>query len=646
MHPWRIPTFLLLTFTCLAGFAQTDTVNIKEVVIQSGKLSSYALDATRVIQIISREQIQNLPAQNLNDLLAYAINADVRKRGADEVQADVSIRGGSLEQTLVLLNGVRVNGPQTGHHNLDLPVELSQVERIEILQGSGARTYGANAFCGIINIITNVPNKNYIKLSAATGMYHQYSGVVSAGLATNKTSHFLSLSAKSCSGYTKNTDYTVLKGFYSGSYLAKFGTFSLQAGYADKAFGANSFYSAKYPDQFEHTKTGFSSLQFNSSGSVKVTPQIYWRRHHDRFELFRENAPTWYKTHNYHLTDVVGSMANVQFNTIAGKTLIKAEYFFEKIISNVLGTPLADTLHDVMDKTGYFTKIGKRNNISLSAEQAYSTSKFTIALGFLVNYNDAFQFNYCPGMDAAYSFKPWAKWYISANKSFRLPTFTDLYYHGPTNQGNANLVPEIAYTVETGLKFSFKGVYAHISGFYRYGKNLIDWVKPPDSLVWQSANVTKLQTLGIESALTVNFAEYKCKHNPITSIQVAYAYLTSTKNSGDYVSYYLMDYLKHKLTLGVNARIYKKIGMNVAFSYNNRNGTYTNFADGRETNYKEFTTFDAKVFWRPTHFDIYVNCNNLFDTHYYDYGNIEMPGRWISGGISYQFNFSKKQPAK
>ncbi len=642
----RILPFLLFTLTAMQGLAQTDTVYIDEVVIQSGKLSSYYMDATRIVQIITREQIQNLPAQNLNDLLEYAINADVRKRGADEVQADVSIRGGSLEQTLVLLNGVRVNDPQTGHHNLDIPVDLSQVERIEILEGAGARLYGANAFCGIINIITNVPDKSFLKLTMATGMYDQYEGDITGGFATKKTSNFISLSGKTCSGYTKNTDYSVMKGFYSGSFNTSAGSYSIQAGYADKAFGANSFYTPKYPDQFEHTKTIFSSVQFTSSGKVKVTPQIYWRRHHDRFELFREDAPAWYKTHNYHLTDVLGSSVNVQFNSILGKTGIKAEYFLEKINSNVLGTPLNDTISDVMDKSGYFTKMGKRNNVSLAIEHAYSIPKFSFSVGLLANYNDAFKFDICPGLDAAYNIMHWVKWYVSANKSFRLPTFTDLYYQGPTNRGNANLVPEIAYTAETGFKFLFKGMFAHISGFYRYGKDIIDWVKQPDSVVWQSANLTKLQTWGVETAFNINFDHYHFKYTPISSIDIAYSYMNSTKNSGDYISYYVMDYLKHKFTLGINVKIYKKIGMNMVLACNDRNGSYTNFANGKETSYGSYTTFDAKLFWRPRNFDIYLNCSNLFDTRYYDFGNIEMPGRWISGGIRYTFDFSKKQHKK
>ena len=183
------------------------------------------------------------------------------------------------------------------------------------------------------------------------------------------------------------------KAYYSGNVKTSGGNFELQAGYADKAFGANSFYSAKYPDQFEHTKTGFGSLKFTSFGKVKISPLVYWRRHHDRFELFRDEAPAWYKTHNYHLTDVIGSSVNARFNSKLGKSAVKAEYFFEKINSNVLGNALNDTLNDVMDPSGYFTKSAHRNNISLSFEHAYTAGKFAVSAGMLANYNEVYHFN-------------------------------------------------------------------------------------------------------------------------------------------------------------------------------------------------------------------------------------------------------------
>ncbi len=632
---------LLLAFLCFGAYCQKDTIYIDEVVISSGRLSSLNPEGIRQIQIITREEIDKLPVNNLNDLLEYMTNTDLRKRGADEVQSDVSIRGGSFEQTLILLNGIRMNNPQTGHHNLDIPVELSQVERIEILQGPGARLLGAGTFSGVINIVTAGYKKNHLKLSATGGMFGLYEGAISAAIVSKKTSNFISVSGKNCSGYVKNTDYHIVKAFYCGNYNFNFGNFEFQAGYADKGFGANSFYSAKYPDQYEQTKTGFTSLKYSTGKKINFSVAAYWNRHHDRFELFRNETPAWYKTHNYHLTDVSGAVATLQLHPKIGTTAFRAEYYHEQINSNVLGDKTFDIITDAMDKDGFFIRGAARNNISLSAGQSVNVKKVCISLGVLANYNDKFYFEFCPGLDLSLEIIPTLSWYVAANKSFRMPTFTDLYYKGPTNRANPDLKPEKAYTFESGFKWINKGINANLTGFYRYGKNIIDWVKSPDSTIWLSANLTQLNTWGAEFSFNVDFAAYKIKNNPIKSIKIAYSYINSDKKSGDMVSYYVLDYLKHKLVLDINATIYKKTGISLVFNVSDRNGTFTDFASGNEKEYRPYTVMDAKVYWRPLNFDIYLACNNILDAKYYDFGNIRMPGIWLSGGITYTFNFNK-----
>ena len=181
-----------------------------------------------------------------------------------------------------------------------------------------------------------------------------------------------------------------------------------------------------------------------------------------------------------------------------------------------------------------------------------------------------------------------------------------------------------------------------MSGFYRIGENIIDWVKQPDSVKWESANITELQTWGFESSAGFTIEKLHWTVFPLLSINASYSYLNSTKNSGSFLSYYVMDYLKHKLTICENVILYKKIGGTIEFSYNFRNGSYIDFKDGLEKKYKSYNTTDVKVFWRPLNFDIYISCNNFFNQRYIDFGNIEMPGIWVFGGVNYKFDFSKK----
>jgi len=111
--------------------------------------------------------------------------------------------------------------------------------------------------------------------------------------------------------------------------------------------------------------------------------------------------------------------------------------------------------------------------------------------------------------------------------------------------------------------------------YHRLGKN-------PDSLKWESANITELKTWGIESSVNINFDELLKIQIPVKSVDIAYLYMNSSKASGEYVSYYVMDYLKHKFTLGINSTIYKKTGFSMVFGYSDRNGSYTDYSDGKE----------------------------------------------------------------
>ena len=123
--------------------------NLDEVIVSANRAQTEG-NITNV-QIISLEEIENAPVQTIEDLLEYAMNVDVRQRGGQGVQADISIRGGTFEQVLVMLNGIKLNDPQTGHHTMDLPVSLEQIERIEIITGGASRIFGNYAYTGAIN---------------------------------------------------------------------------------------------------------------------------------------------------------------------------------------------------------------------------------------------------------------------------------------------------------------------------------------------------------------------------------------------------------------------------------------------------------------------------------------------------------------
>ncbi len=240
-------------------------VELDEVVVTAGRSPVGAQQAARQVTIISRTDIERAPAQSLSDLLRFLPSADIRQRGPLGAQADISIRGGTYDQTLILLNGINVSDPQTGHHHLNLPVDPEGIRRIEFLKGSAARIFGPNAFSGVINVITGSPRENHLHLAASAGAFGLLKASGNISLETGKITHFISSGYTTSDGYTHNTDFSGTSLFYQAEGAVKKGNWSFQSGMNSRKFGANSFYSLKYPEQYEATGTLFVSAGYRSS---------------------------------------------------------------------------------------------------------------------------------------------------------------------------------------------------------------------------------------------------------------------------------------------------------------------------------------------------------------------------------------------
>ena len=638
----HILLFVLMIIILNKLFSQTDTIFLKELEIQSSRTISLYNESARYIQIFTKEEINKAPVQTLQGILEFLTGIDIRQRGDWGVQSDVSIRGGSFEQTLFLLNGVKMNDPQTGHHNMNIPVDVQDIERIEILEGSAARVYGINAFSGAINIITKCNYENKIQLSTVVGEHQLVSNSASLSLANKKTQHYFSLSKKISDGYINNTDFNIYNLFYQNKLRFHKSMIDFQTGYNDKKFGANSFYSAKYPDQFEQTRIFFANLIYKLPFFYNLKIQFYYRRHQDRFELFRNNPPSWYKSHNYHLTQTYGAEVNFNFSTCIGKSAIGAEIRSENILSNILGEPMNDTLDVPFESEGKFTRNHHRENFGLFVEHSYKFSNLNISGGIYYNLNSDFANKINSGIDVSYEFSRCWKWFTSINQSMRLPTFTDLYYVGPTNLGNINLKPENAISYETGIKFYSNSLNAQTSLFRRVGNNLIDWVKLTESDKWESKNITQVISNGIEISSKINLQKIIFNGFFIKNLNLSYTFLNLEKSSENYISYYVLDYLKNKFTTGLEHIIYKHIKADWLISYQDRMGTHTDITTGKETEYSDFWCIDGRVSYIDNEWQCFIEVSNILNMKITDIGNIPLAGRWFRAGININLNIAKK----
>ncbi|MBN2635298.1 MAG: TonB-dependent receptor [Prolixibacteraceae bacterium] len=645
-----------------------DTTEIKqqydldEIEVSAQRAPVLYSQVARVVSVITREEIEYAPVSSIQDLLEYIAGVDVRQRGAEGVQADVSIRGGTFDQTLILLNGVNITDPQTGHHNLNLPVSFNQIERIEILEGPAARVYGPNAFSGAINIITRQPEDSSFELAVEGGSFDYLNLNAMAAYGGSKMQHIISAGRKTSNGYINNTDFEISDIFYSGKLNLNKGTLNFQLGNGFKGFGANSFYTPKYPNQYEETKTWFSSVKWQSKGKWHFTPVVYYRKHKDRFELYREDkyhltdggsyvwnndtVPGWYVGHNYHLTNTFGVNINSWIQWSAGKSAFGIELRSENILSNVLGEELSEP-KSVPGEDAQFTKSYSRNNLSLFLEHTFLLNDFSATAGVLGNYifDSGIGLTVFPGIDLSYQVTDGVKVYTSFNTSLRMPTFTDLFYKGVTNIGNPDLKPEKSATIEGGLKWSNPFIQGSAVVFYRDGNNIIDWVKLNQEDLWQPQNLTSLFSYGTEIQAMFNLKKWLGNGFP-DRMNLNYFFNDLEKKETSYISNYTLDNIKHKITGSLNYNVLKNFVIDLKVIYQDRDGTFTAFNNGSnswEEVYPSFWIFDGKLSYTTKAFQFYCSANNIFNQHYFDLGNLPQPGRLIKAGITYRFSNSKKE---
>ena len=670
-------TYILIMLTS-PNYAQTDTltisknIDIDEVIVTSKRSPVVYSKLSRIVNSLSEEDINDMPAGNLEDALMHLPGLDIKQRGPEGVQADLSIRGGSFDQNLVMLNGININDPQTGHFALNLPIDFSAVDKIEVLKGSGSRIFGPNAYSGVLNIITRPADTNLIDIRLQGGENGYYKTALNTNFSTGDLRTLLSVSKTASNGYIENTDFDLASIFLQSRYNIESGGIDFQFGYSDKAFGAQGFYTPEYPNQFEENNIIFSSLSLDlKTKRLNFNSSVYWRRHKDRYELFRESE-NWYQRengyfikddsdtakfnpgvyeswnyysgHNYHLTDVYGTKITTDFRSLFGKTSVGFDFRSENIWSNVLGNPMDETLTVNNEPHGSFTKSYTRTVINSYLEHSVYFNDFVLSAGFLGSWSNEFDKSWkiFPGVDLSYNFTKEFKVYASANKSLRLPTFTDLFYEGPSNIGNQDLKPEKVVSYESGLKWNSQKFTAYTALFFSRADDVIAWVDVENNAgkQFKTENLTELEKQGAEFQLRYNFKDVSF----LDGTSVNYTYIDQEKNAGAYSSKYSLNYLKHKLILQLKLEPLKNTKVNISARYNDRNGhflQYNNASNEYLTDkaYSPFWLFNGALEYTLDSWTFSLEATNLFNNNYYDMGNIEMPGRWIKIGMQKKFGF-------
>ena len=572
------------------------------VLIKSTRIDLPFKENARTIQVISAEFIKNSAATNVADLLQQVAGVDIRRRGTAGSQADLYIRGGGFDQTLLLIDGIKMDDAQTGHHTMNAALPIEVIERIEIIKGPAARVFGQNAFTGAINIVTKNTLANTASVNIEAGSFGQLNGSVTVGKEFENSSIIAHVGILTSDGYRHNSDYENKNYLLKGVFNKKEQPIEVIATFFDKKFGANGFYaSATATEQYEETQSSLfgASTTFRTE-KFKITPRVYWKRGQDEYIYIRDN-PSVYR--NLHITNKVGVETNASYTSDIGITGFGVDISRVFISSN---------------------NLGKRNRtmVNLFLEHRFKAlnDKLDITPGIAVTYFSDFKFHAFPGLDIGFKLSDNLKAYGNLGVTYRIPTYTDLYYNDRSTIGNSNLKPEEAFAQEIGLKFNSGRFTSSVAIFNRDADNLIDFIRPDVTSKYEATNIAKVNTKGFE----LN-TDYRFKLNEFNqTLSFGYNYLNDDiLDQNKDLSRYSLNTLKHQFITRFESKLFKNVRQNIIYKHAERTiGT-------------SYNVWDASVIVAVNKFNFTVTANNIFNAEYIESGFVPMPPSSLLFGLRY-----------
>jgi len=543
----------------------------------------------RAMTVITREQIARLPVESVADVLRLAASVDVRARGVRGVQTDFAIRGATFGQMLVLVDGVRLNDAQSGHHNGDIPVPLDAIERIEILYGPDSSLLGADAFGGTVNIITR-RGATAPSLSVQGGSFGLAAGRGSAGFERGSVRQALAASADRSSGFMDDRDFktTILRSTTSIGEQSNVGV-----SYLWKGFGANNFYGGNAPSREWTNQTLLNAdHRFADTHGWSITAATSYRTHGDHF-IFNETRPEL--SDNQHRTHAVlvsgsgahkaGDSATITVGVEGGGDWIRSTNLGDHALSRV-------------------SAFGEwRGDIGHRA-QADATLRVD-------RYNE-FGTSWNPSLGVSWWAAPAVRMRASAARAFRVPTFTERYYSDPANLARSDVGPETAWAGEGGADlFVGRGWMFQATVFGRADRDVIDWLRPTVADKWQTYNIRRVDTIGVELGVRRSFDGGAFVHGEYTEINLDAAPVNQ-------LSKYVLDYAPHSFTAAGSLPLSRGFAISPRVEYRYRSRSAGNL---------DYVLLDLRVAKRMTQtFELRVDGTNLLDQDYQEIAGVAMPG--------------------
>ena len=608
-----------LTISYITAQENKNEIELEEVeLISSPRIEILNSENSINILTISKEEIKKSTATNVSELLQQVAGLDIRRRGVEGMQADLYIRGGSFDQTLLLIDGIKVEDPQTGHHTMNMTLPLSAIEKIEIIKGAASRLYGQNAFTGAVNIITKKNIENNISLGLSAGSFNQKKASLTLQKEFEKSDLLINYSRKQSEGYRYNTDYENDEFFIKSNFKIKNQNISAIGAFNERKFGANGFYaSPEAIDQYEETQAsliGFSTT-FNKD-KLKIKPKLYWKRNQDMYVYLRQD-PSVYR--NMHISNKLGAEINMVLNNRLGVLGLGIDISNTKLSSNNLGQRDRTMVHVFAEQQMMF--FDDKLDVTPGLAITYFSDKDNLQSSTSENEDNLPKIY--PGIDFGYKIKEDLRLFSNVGYTFRIPTYTDLFYSSPTTIGNENLSYEKALTLELGMKYRKENFNLNFSLYRRDASNIIDYVKNNEDDPWQANNIRNIITNGFE--LNIGYKFYLNSSNE-HQINIGFSNINDDLKETQFnFSRYALNSLKNHITATYMFEINEKISSSLVLK------------NAERINEKNYTVIDFKTSYKFNKFAISILLNNILDTEYSETNLVPMPGFNSLAALQYSF---------
>jgi iron complex outermembrane receptor protein len=607
---------LFIVFPTLFIFAQRDIIippakilTLNDIIITGRGNPIDYFQRNQSVTLLKADKLALLPSRSLSEALSYTSGVDVRQRGLNGMQADIGIRGGSFEQTLILVNGFKMVDPQTGHHSMNIPFTVNAIDQIEITKGPATHMFGQSALAGAVNFVSNLSGKTFVKAQTYTGSFGTAGINVTMSAPIKGWNQKISMGFDRSNGHWSNSDFDNRQISYEGGKSFKKQYLLVMLAYSDRKFGANGFYSNKFPDQWESTQNAFAGLRYNVFfRKATWVNRLSTRTNRDEFRLKR-NDPGFYTNRHFSETYSFESILNGKFGS-NWQYHLGLEHRIEALNSSNLG-------------------LRNRQYSSVFGDIVFKAGKWTATTSHLVfQYSDV-PLSVLPSIQCAFQLNEQNRLYANLAKSNRIPTYTELFYVDPSNVGNPDLKPEYANSAELGW---FKNGKLYLEGnvFYRQTYNMIDWVRDSSSVIpnpnkWKPVNIAEVRFYGVEGTVRKTFV-YSAKFKP-NFVDVSYTYIQATHVfDANLESRYAYSNLKHQLIAKFN------------FQFSKYGTLQVNYRFLQRVSNPAYQLLDLKLNSESVKgFSFFAEVNNILNTEYVEAGYVQMPGRWFKVGMNYAF---------